>query len=266
MVTMPSEAARDYTIVRELVTAGMDVMRINCAHDDATAWEAMTVHYQQARQELQHPGRVHVDLGGPKLRTGAIEEGPHVVHWRPQRDIRGLVTAPARIWLTPSQNPTAPPSLADAVLPIDDVALNKTRLEDVLRVSDSRGNEPRLKVVAEVAGSRWAEAVQTAYVEAGALIELQRGQVHFGECRVGPLPPTVSPLILYPGDTLLLTPDDQLGRPAQRTPEGSVLSPARIPCTLREVFRDARVNEHIFFDDGKIGGGIKRTEPELLEI
>src|SRR5215471_717989 len=51
MVTMPSEAARDYTIVRELVTAGMDVMRINCAHDDATAWEAMTRHYQQARRE-----------------------------------------------------------------------------------------------------------------------------------------------------------------------------------------------------------------------
>jgi pyruvate kinase len=72
--------------------------------------------------------------------------------------------------------------------------------------------------------------------------------------------------MLYPGDTLVLTPDDQPGRPAQRTPEGRVLSPARIPCTLRDVFRDARVNERIFFDDGKIGGVIKRTEPELLEI
>jgi pyruvate kinase len=32
------------------------------------------------------------------------------------------------------------------------------------------------------------------------------------------------------------------------------------------VFRDARVNERIFFDDGKIGGVIKRTEPELIEV
>src|SRR5215510_5809672 len=172
MVTMPSEAASDYALVRDLVSAGMDVMRINCAHDDSVAWDAMTVHYQRARQELQRPGRVHVDLGGPNLRTGALDEGPHVVHWRPQRDLRGIVTAPARIWLTPSQNPTVRPSLADAVLPVDEGLLNNTHPDDVLRVSDSRGNRPTLKIVAEVAGSRWAEAVQTAYVEAGALIEL----------------------------------------------------------------------------------------------
>lgn len=266
MVTMPSEAANDYAIVRDLVSAGMDVMRINCAHDDDQAWEAMASHYQRACNELQRPGRVHVDLGGPKLRTGALAEGPRVVHWRPHRDIRGMVTAPARIWLTPSQNPVAPPSLADAVLPVDQVLLNRIHPDDVLRVSDSRGNKPLLKIVAEAEGSRWAEAVQTAYVETGALIELRRGQIHFGECRVGSLPPTVTPLMLHPGDTLLLTPTDQPGHPAQHDPEGKVLSPARIPCTLREVFRDARVNERIFFDDGKIGGVIKRTEPELIEV
>jgi len=156
--------------------------------------------------------------------------------------------------------------LADAVLLVDDALLSRTHLDAELRVSDSRGNKPTLKVEAEVEGSRWAQAVQTGYVEAGALIELRRKQVHFGECRIGPLPPTVVPLMLCPGDTLLLIPDDQLGRPALRTPEGNVLSPARIPCTLREVFRDARVNERILFDDGKIGGVIKWTGPELIEV
>jgi len=33
MVTMPSEAATDYVLVRDLLAAGMDCMRINCAHD-----------------------------------------------------------------------------------------------------------------------------------------------------------------------------------------------------------------------------------------
>jgi pyruvate kinase len=32
------------------------------------------------------------------------------------------------------------------------------------------------------------------------------------------------------------------------------------------VFRDARVNERILFDDGKIGGVIKRVEPELIAV
>ena len=40
MVTLPSEAATDFSVVRELVQAGMDIARINCAHDgaDQPAW------------------------------------------------------------------------------------------------------------------------------------------------------------------------------------------------------------------------------------
>lgn len=41
MVTMPSEAASRPELVEQLLAAGMDVMRINCAHDDAQAWAAM---------------------------------------------------------------------------------------------------------------------------------------------------------------------------------------------------------------------------------
>jgi pyruvate kinase len=39
MVTMPAEAGGDYVLVRDLLAAGMDCLRINCAHDDAATWE-----------------------------------------------------------------------------------------------------------------------------------------------------------------------------------------------------------------------------------
>jgi len=38
MVTMPGEAADDYLVVRDVLEAGMDCMRINCAHDDEERW------------------------------------------------------------------------------------------------------------------------------------------------------------------------------------------------------------------------------------
>ncbi len=41
MVRMPSDAASDPTLIRELLAAGMDVMRINCAHDGPDVWAAM---------------------------------------------------------------------------------------------------------------------------------------------------------------------------------------------------------------------------------
>lgn len=69
MVTMPSEAADDRALVRELISAGMRVARINCAHDDEQAWRSMAAHVRSASAELDRPCRVLFDLPGPKLRT-----------------------------------------------------------------------------------------------------------------------------------------------------------------------------------------------------
>ena len=51
MVTLPSEAATNPDLVRGLVQRGMNVARINCAHDDPTAWRAMAEHIRHASVE-----------------------------------------------------------------------------------------------------------------------------------------------------------------------------------------------------------------------
>ena len=110
MVTMSSAAADDYPLVRELVSHGMNCMRINCAHDTPEVWGRMVNHLKRARQELGLPCRLLMDIAGPKLRTGAIEPGPRVVVWHPKRDSLGCVTEPARIWLEPAErSPLLPP-------------------------------------------------------------------------------------------------------------------------------------------------------------
>jgi pyruvate kinase len=72
MVTYPSEAADDYDFVRDLVLRGMNVARINCAHDTPTEWEAMIAFTQRAAQESGRAVRIHMDLGGPKVRTADL--------------------------------------------------------------------------------------------------------------------------------------------------------------------------------------------------
>ena len=86
MVTMPSEAADDPQIIEELLAAGMDVMRINCAHDDESRWLKMIQHLGRAKQRSRRSCKIFMDLAGPKPRTGPIGKGPGVVHWRPVRD------------------------------------------------------------------------------------------------------------------------------------------------------------------------------------
>jgi pyruvate kinase len=70
MVTLPSEASRDYVFVRELVLRGMDCARINCAHDELSAWQHMVQFVHQAEQETGRNCKILMDIAGPKLRTG----------------------------------------------------------------------------------------------------------------------------------------------------------------------------------------------------
>ena len=78
MVTMPSAAATDPQLVRGMVEAGMDCMRINCAHDGPEQWLAMCENLRAAEQQTSRRARVLVDLPGPKLRTGPL--GPNHAH------------------------------------------------------------------------------------------------------------------------------------------------------------------------------------------
>ena len=73
MVTMPSMAATEPALVLDLVRAGMDIMRINCAHDNAEAWTSMVNHLRAAERATGRTCKVYVDLGGPKLRTGIMD-------------------------------------------------------------------------------------------------------------------------------------------------------------------------------------------------
>ena len=72
LVTMPSQAATDSSLIHELLASGMNCMRINCAHDGPEAWAAMVAHLRAASSTLGRECRILMDLGGPKLRTGPI--------------------------------------------------------------------------------------------------------------------------------------------------------------------------------------------------
>jgi pyruvate kinase len=268
MVTMPGEAASDYPLVRELVARGMDCMRINCAHDDPSVWARIAAHLERARREVGHPCRLLMDLSGPKLRTGEIKPGPQVVKWRPSRNCLGRITAPARIWLTPSDAPEPQPRDVNAVLPVPGKWLAEIRSGSDIRFTDARGKVRTIRVRGSAGASRLGEAQQTAYVTPGVLLQCRAGGRR-GErkARVGTLPPIEGGIPLAVGDTLILTRAATPGEPARhdRRP-GALLAAAHIPCMLPEVFPQVKTGERIWFDDGKIGGVIRRVRNDHVEV
>jgi pyruvate kinase len=268
MVTMPSEAADEYLLVQHLLQQGMDCMRINCAHDEAAAWVRMIAHLKRAEQKLGRSCRIAMDLAGPKLRTGPLEPGPAVVRIRPCRDRFGRVTAPARVWLTPTSSPHAPPTPAAACLSVEATWLAHLRPGERVKLTDARGAKRTFAIVDVTDRGCWAEARQTTYVVPGTVLrrEPRTRDRDDRESVIGELPPSENAICLRQGDLLILQRDLKPGRPATRDSVGEVLTPASIGCTIPEVFDDVRSGESIWFDDGKIGGVIEQVERTEVRV
>lgn len=271
MVTMPSEAADDYTLVSRLLEQGMNCMRINCAHDTPEHWTRMIQHLRRAEERHGRVCRILMDLAGPKVRTGALEPGPAVVKIRPKRDLHGGVAEPARVWLFSEERPRAAPTAADASLPVPAAWMRGIIPGDTIRLVDARGASRALRVVAVDTEGCWLESNKTCYVETGTVLHLERedGTAQdsgTSEARVGALPRLEVPLTLATGDELIVTRATTLGRNAVRDERGHVLTPAMIGCTAPQVFEDVRTGDRIWFDDGRIGGVVERQESDRLHV
>lgn len=75
MVTFDTDFADNYNLVRRLMLTGMNIARINCAHDDPVVWTKMINNVYKASEETGIPCKIYMDLAGPKLRTSILGKG-----------------------------------------------------------------------------------------------------------------------------------------------------------------------------------------------
>jgi pyruvate kinase len=265
MVTMPSEAATDEQLLVDLLRAGMDVMRINCAHDDPDTWRRMVENLRKAERVVGRKCRIQADLAGPKLRTGAVAPVGHFLRIKPVRDVMGRVRAPATVWLTPSEAAEAPPAGLKA-LPLPDALLAQANEGDELHLADLRDKERRLTII-EQRGAAWlAAAEKTIYVAQGARCVLVRDGTPVAEAAVGDLPGVVLPIPLQVGATLLLTREPVPGSAAVADQSGSIVRPAHIHCTLPAAFERVQAGDRVWLDDGKIGGIVVANDHAEIHV
>jgi len=263
MVTLPSEAAHDAALVERLVAAGMDIARINCAHDAAPEWQAMAEHVRQAARQLGRPVRVLMDLGGPKLRTGTLLPGPAVLKLRPQRDEFGRPVVPAAVGLRTAGS-VAPVPGAQAHVEVKTDWLAGLEVGDKLELVDARDAHRTLRVVAVSPEGALAHTDQTVYLLPHTRLTRLRHARHApANTRLGGLPVLDGKLVLHRGDRLRLMAQDEAMTDSPAPALGGL---PRVPCTLPEVFAQVNEGERIWFDDGRIGGVIRQASAQGLVV
>ena len=256
MVTLPTEAAHNYQLIHDLVESGMNSARINCAHDGPEVWSKMVSHIRLAGKRLRRNVKICMDLGGPKIRTGAMRQGPQVSTFAPERDSLGRVIGPAVLHL----RPTWGQDFSDShPIPLPTDVLKTLSPQELLFFEDTRGKKRHMKII-EADDEGWiAHCYDRAYVQTGMILYREDGS-QVGA--IGEIPPIEEKILLKEHDILVLHRDSIDGEPAHHDEDGNLLRRAHISCTSSEVFDRVRLNERILFDDGKVVGQIIHIVPE----
>lgn len=266
MVTVGEEATLSETFITDIIKAGTSVIRINCAHGDPSIWGEIIKRVRRTSQMLEMPCRVHMDLAGPKLRTGTLKPGPCVMKVSPKKDAYGNVVSPAFVWI--SLKGTEPPAhiSPDATISVQDQHfLAGLQIGDFIRLSDARGKKRMLEISKEfhVFSSTGfvAECFDTAYIESGTELYVRgkKGRSLVG--RVVDVPPKESFVRLKVGDLLVITREGSLDELSVSVPGAHKLT-----CPSSYLFDSVNPGESIGFDDGKIWGVIKGTSPSEVIV
>lgn len=251
MVTLPIEAAYDQELVARLVDSGMELARINCAHDGPEVWKRMIDNVRAAGKAAGRYIPISMDLAGPKIRTGRIAPGPAVVRVRVQRDDAGTVIQPCRLWMIPEDRELAEAPMAENTLgrPIVSVHVSREFFDalevgETIRVEDARGKKRKLGVIKKDSEGALAEGQQNIYLQLGAELRTETAKT-----AVSSVPQVLQKLRPQTGDRIVLTSADVVCDPQA----GGI---PKISCTLPEAVRALEVGQQVLFDDGAIAAKV----------
>jgi len=235
MVTAPEAADATSEWADEILAAGTDLLRINCAHESAEAWER-TASVFRSRAALQgRKARIFVDVPGPKLRADIVQREAGILHLPRRKDRAGRTVAPTSILLVAHHQ-------AGAQLPLPAEWVPALQPGDLVALTDA-GGRPRELVVRELVpeGAR-AECDRSLFFASGLELEWRRDGKVVARGAVGPLPERPRDFFFSPGDRFLVNASGASADPAL---------PA-IACPEPKVLDSVRVGERVVLDDGRL--------------
>jgi pyruvate kinase len=271
MVTLPTEAAFDFQLVKGLLLRGMNCARINCAHDDETIWAKLLENVRRAERETGLPCKILMDLAGHKIRTGPIQPAPPVIHLKVKRDLYGQLVAPFHVLLGKlgPGNAGKPSYGGDMqrsdyrILHIPDNFHEQLTLGDRMYFGDCRHKTRFFEVVEKATPDYWlCHGFSSTYLHAETQFSWRRANAAgkfdvLGEFPLAPFSGKFSSIHVENGDHLLLSRGDELGCPAVYGVNGQILTPASIGCSCEAVFAALRPGQPVWIDDGRLGAVVE---------
>jgi pyruvate kinase len=247
MVTAPDAAEVTPAWADDVIQAGTDILRINAAHESPSEWKQIASIFKARAAVHGTPGRIFVDLPGPKLRAEVRQLEDAVLHLPRRKDRLGRTAAPTSVLLVPVY-------LGGAQIPIPTDWLPRLQPGDVLAFVDAGDRSRTLVVRGPAEGGVLAECERSIYVTSGLPLVWRRDGNEMGEGRVGELPRQPRSPRLRVGDWIRLNVSGHSGDPTEHVlalPEPSVLE-------------QIRAGERVVLDDGQLVAVVETADSDGL--
>lgn len=242
MITLPCESAENPTLIQNLSTKNIDIVRINTAHDSLQEWQSMAKIVQEINQSTRqnNPLKIYVDLAGPKIRTGKIK----------------LVTEPLKIrsdghnmlLLTTKNKDIALPNDVCAKCMVDEHWFSKRHKGEKVLLTHPELKNRKLRIAKIDKSGLWLTFDKKLLIDEESRFEIQDKKKD--QSAIIDLPQTEQEIRLFVGNLLLLRSDSNV---IGHLFEEDTVAKAEIACSNTDIFNFIDRETLLYIDDGKIG-------------
>ncbi|SFK61457.1 pyruvate kinase [Nitrosomonas aestuarii] len=267
MVTLSVEATEDSKIIRDLIREGMDIARINCAHDDILIWQKMIENIRKAIADEKSPCRILMDLAGHKIRTGRLLNDPQSLNIKLKKNT-------ARFKIVPDEQGKSAfvnQSKNEFIFPVPKAVYSNLREGDRLSMKDARGRQRYITVSIIPENEQVTGCCdKTIHLISGLAVTWQQ-YTHTGfndrhTFRFVNFNLTTDAIRLQAGDRLFLHKQQTPGF-FVKNPTGDKLTTAvHISCSVPGVIDALDLGARVWINDGKISAYVNEKTAEYVVL
>ncbi|WP_345969447.1 pyruvate kinase [Sulfurimonas sp. HSL1-6] len=260
MVTLPSDAARNGgELIRGLSAAGVNLFRINTAHDDPAVWQGMAdvILALNETRPAEEKLKIFVDLAGPKIRTGRIRRLKLPVVLGSNKREKTILIRPLPAQTISERTDPNTRARIPGQLALERSLFDTLEAGDVLKVTDINGRHAKVRIMQRDGEGATGVISKKVAVDESCMVAVGGRKGYVRGCVVQP-----ERIRLFTGDTLRITATDAEGCAALKDETGKTAVPAQISCTLPAFASYVRPGDRVYIDDGKIGLSVHEVEAD----
>lgn len=263
MITLPSNAAENGgELIRKLSNAHITVFRINTAHDTPVVWKEMAdiINDINKTREKDEKLKIFVDLAGPKIRTGKINQVQLPLTVGSNKNEKEIWLCNKTYMSVPETTDSKTLKKIPARLAVSGHFLKALKVGALIQAYDMNNKTAVLRVT-EICDEHVKCIVnKKLYLNSKSLFIYKKKQ-----SSIKNIPLQSEEIRVFVNDLVKLTEKEEFGSACIKDDSGETIMPSVVSCDTGGILKQVNICDTVFIDDGKIGMEVlQKADDEIL--